>query len=322
MDLLIVAPAVGSILTGNRSTAAQWTEQLRQLGHRVQILESNAGQNAEALIALHAEKCHEAITAFHRAHPESKIIVATTGTDIYPQPSDEAIESLRIADRIVALQTRAREKIPSEFHDKLRIIVQSAAPAPPTENGRSIDPFEICVVSHLREIKDPLRAAAAARLLPPSSRIRVRQAGAILDSRFGERLERERKENDRYVWLGELSAADTMRLIAESQLLVSSSFHEGGARVIGEAVVAGTPVLAARNDAACSLLGDTYAGLYDAGETRQLADLMARAETDHAFLTTLREQTRLAAPQFEPRRESEAWRALIEELEETDGNES
>ena len=112
-----------------------------------------------------------------------------------------------------------------------------------------------------------------------------------------------------------------MRLIAESQLLVVSSFHEGGARAIGEAVAAGTPILAARNDAACSLLGDDYPGLYDAGDTEQLADLMVRAETETEFLETLRKHTLQARAQFEPQREREALRALMADLEDDDGHE-
>ena len=179
----------------------------------------------------------------------------------------------------------------------------------------SNDSFDVCTVGHLREVKDPLRAAAASRRLPQTSRIRVRHAGAILDDGYAELVQREQAENPRYAWLGELTPAEAQNLMAQSRLTVVSSFHEGGARVIGESIVAGTPVLAARNDASLSLLGEDYAGLYEAGRTEELATLMTRAETDGAFLDALVERAGRLAPQFDPRREQEAWRELMAELE-------
>lgn len=314
MKLLILTSARGPVLTGNRGTARQWMHQLELLGHDVELADTWDGQAPDGLIALHAGKSAAAIAAFKRAHPDHRVAVVATGTDIYPQPGPAALAAFRRADRIVVLQPRARERVPAELRSNVVTIIQSAVPPAPTGEVRSTDPFGICVVAHLREIKDPLRAAAASRRLPSSSRIRVSLAGASLDDELGRRAEREQAENPRFTWRGEIPAEDALRLIAESQLLVVSSFHEGGGRVIGEAVVAGTPVLAARNDAAGSLLGDDYPGLFAAGNAEQLGDLMLRAERDDAFLTMLRNRTRKAQAQFEPHREREALRALVTAL--------
>jgi putative glycosyltransferase (TIGR04348 family) len=314
VTFVILIPSAGPARTGNRCTAAQWAEILTELGHRASVVESWDGEEADGLIALHAVHSHDAVRAARETRPSIRIIVALTGTDLYPEPGEEARESLRIADRIVGLQPLARERVPEEFRDKVRIIVQSAE-ADARSAPRSLDPFFICVVGHLREVKDPLRAALAARRLPATSKIRIRHAGAILEPGFRELVAREQAENQRYEWLGELSQKEVRALIASSQLQVLSSFHEGGARVIGESVVAGTPLLAARNDASISLLGADYPGLYDAGSTKQLAVLMARAESDSGYRALLGARTRDAAPQFDPRRERAAWRDLVAELE-------
>jgi len=314
VDILIVAPSAGEVRTGNRCTAQQWASLLEALGHRARIGDAYRGEGADVLVALHAAKSCAAIPAFRHDHPGARIVVALTGTDVYPEPGPEALDSLRKADRIVGLQPRVRDRIPAELRDRLRVIVQ-AATEPRTKDGASSASFDVCVVGHLRQVKDPLRAAAAARLLPADSRIRIRHAGAILEARYRDLVAREQAKNPRYAWLGELGPDETQRLLASSRLSVLSSYFEGGARVVGESVVAGTPVLAARNDATRSLLGDDYPGLYDAGETRQLADLMRRAETDAAFLADLHERATRLRAQFDPRREREAWADLLAELQ-------
>jgi len=315
VNLLIVTPMAGDVWTGNRNTAHTWSERLQSLGHRVTVHQQYRGGDADMLIALHARKSHESIVAFRKAHPGRPIIVALTGSDLYPVLDDVSRKSLAIADRIVVLQPRARDRVPATHRDKVSVIVQSVeaqsdVPAPAESPGEK-DTFDICVVGHLREVKDPFRAAAAARLLPAESTIRICHAGAILEAPCRERVEREQAENPRYTWLGELEHRAARQLIARCRLQILSSVFEGGGCVIGESLVAGTPLLAARNDASCSLLGDDYAGLFDAGDTGALCDLMSRAETDTLFLDRLRDQCAAKRSQFDIEPELDAWRELI-----------
>jgi glycosyltransferase involved in cell wall biosynthesis len=255
-----------------------------------------------------------AFVAFHARHPSVPTILVLAGTDIYPAPSPEALESIHLADRLVALHDRAIAMIPADARAKARTITQSAEAFRPPAPGDAAPFFEVCVVGHLRRVKDPLRAAAAARLLPSDSRVRIRHAGRILEDDFTALVAREQPENPRYTWLGPLSARQARDLIASSDLQVLSSLAEGGAQVLGESVVSGTPLLASRHDAALSLLGEDYPGLFDIGATAQLAALMTKAETNSEFRALLRERTASLAPQFDPRREREAWRALLAEL--------
>src|SRR6185295_6357206 len=172
----------------------------------------------------------------------------------------------------------------------------------------------VCVVGHLRAVKDPLRAAYAARRLPRDSRIRVLHAGGARDAAMEARARVEEASNPRYQWLGALSRVKTRRLIAQSKLLVLSSRMEGGANVISEAVLDGTPVLASRIPGSIGLLGADYPGYFPVGSTRKLAELLERAESDAPFYRRLAMHCRKLAPLFRPAREREQWRKLLAEI--------
>jgi len=278
MRILIVTPHAGTIATGNRCSAEQWRRLLEGVGHEVELAPSYDGQSAEVLVALNAERSHSSIAAFR-----GKKIVVLTGTDIYPEPGSSARDSMRRADCLVALQSKAVEQVPAEFRSKVRVIVQAAEP--PAEKAESdAKHFDIAVVAHLRAVKDPLRAAAAVRLLPESSKVRVRHVGAVLEPEFESLAQREMAENSRYQWLGEVEPAQAARLIANSDLLAITSHSEGAGRVVGEAVVAGTPVLSTRIDGVVGLLGEDYPGFFPVGNAAALAELIARAEGETGFL--------------------------------------
>ena len=85
--------------------------------------------------------------------------------------------------------------------------------------------------------------------------------------------------------------------------------------MLSEAIVAGVPVLASRIDGNTGILGDDYPGLFEAGDTRALAKLLHRAETDATFLSELRSRTNRLAHLFDRKRETQAWAELINELE-------
>ena len=307
--------------TGNRGTANQWAEMFRKLGHEANVVAvvAEAGANrddfdeVEILIAVHGKKSRAAITRFHQ-QGKGKLIVALAGTDIYPEPDADVLNSIAIADRLVVYQSRALEKIPPDSRGKAVVIPQSAVlaknPAPP-----NADHFELCVVGHLRDVKDPMRAATASRLLPDSSRIRVVHAGGILEEKYRDLVERESAENPRYRFIGELDEKETARLMATSRALVLSSFSEGGARVAGEAFTNRTAVISSRIDGVIGLLEtEDYPGFYPFGDTVALADMMEKLETDAAFYTELKFWADRMAPKFEPAREQEALRNLIANL--------
>ncbi|MDH3592755.1 MAG: TIGR04348 family glycosyltransferase, partial [Planctomycetota bacterium] len=86
MRVLIITPVVGRVWTGNRRTTDTWTTYLSELGHDVRSADASGDAAAEVLIALNASKTNAAVGRFRRAHPNGKVVVALSGTDIYAEP--------------------------------------------------------------------------------------------------------------------------------------------------------------------------------------------------------------------------------------------
>jgi putative glycosyltransferase (TIGR04348 family) len=318
MKIGIVTPAPPRSRYGNRVTALRWMRILRKLGHSVSIRQVYEGETLDFLIALHARRSHASITRFHREYPESPIIVALTGTDLYSDLKNNrrAQKSLDLADRIVVLQPKAVEELRRGWRDKTRVIHQSVAAI---KNKARVSPsargtFDICVIGHLRPVKDPFRAAMAVRLLPASSCIRVSQVGGAMTKEAEKRANAEMNMNPRYRWLGEQPAWRVREILKRSRLSVLSSRLEGGANALGEAIVARTPVLASRIPGSVGILGEDYPGYFEVGETGELARLMTRAETDPSFLAELREHCERLVSLFDVAREEGAWARLLGEL--------
>jgi putative glycosyltransferase (TIGR04348 family) len=289
---------------------------LRELGHRVYVATKYNGERADLMIALHAWRSAESIRRFRELYPDRPLIVALSGTDINeyierdPEPT---LRSLAYADRLVALQELARKRVPRRFRGKLRVIYQSAAPVPPA-HAASVPAFDVAVIGHLRAVKDPLRAAHAARLLPASSRLRIVHFGAAETPQWRERAQAEMRRNPRYRWRGDRPRAQVRRLLGRVRAMVLSSRSEGGANVVSEAVVAGVAILASRIEGSVGLLGRDYPGYFPVGNTPALARLLHHIETDAGFHARLRRAIARRAHLFRPEREKAAWRGLIAEI--------
>jgi putative glycosyltransferase (TIGR04348 family) len=315
MNIAIVTPAPPGSRKGNRITALRWARLLRQLGHRVRVCQEYHAGHWDLLIALHARRSAGAVEAFRCAHPDRPIVLALTGTDLYGEihTDPEAQRSLEVATRLVVLQSLGADELSGHLKAKVRVIYQSAE-APRAAPGPRAGCFEVCVLGHLRAVKDPFLTAAASRLLPPSSRLRVLHAGAALDPGIGEKARAEAKVNPRYHWLGELPRWRALRLLARSRLLVVTSRLEGGANVVTEAIAASVPVLSSRIPGSVGILGPDYPGYFPAGDAKALAALLASTEGDARFYATLVRQVRRLRPLVSPTSEREAWRRLLRDL--------
>ncbi|HWO00190.1 MAG TPA: selenoneine biosynthesis selenosugar synthase SenB [Blastocatellia bacterium] len=317
MNIGIVTPAPPESRSGNRVTAIRWAKILRKLGHRVVITQSYTCEAFDMLVALHARRSSSSISRFHRVRANAPLIVALTGTDLYrdvKRQSKQAQASLDLATRIVVLQTQALVELQPVWRRKARVVHQSVSPLKRPRRPFSAESFDVCVVGHLRPVKDPFRAAMASRLLPKSSRIRVNQLGGAVTEREEARARLEMKSNSRYGWLGEVSPSQVAGVMSRSRLFVISSRIEGGANALGEAIVAGLPVLASRIPGSIGILGDDYPGYFRVGDTRELARLMLRCETDPAFLAGLTTWCHSLSTLFDPSREQAAWLDLLNEV--------
>lgn len=315
MNIVLITPDGPSSRTGNKVAASRWARILRKLGHRVRVAADYDGKPADLMVAVHAWRSTSAIARFKAKYPGRPLVLQLSGTDIYDYIRRDAVPTLRsmeLADRLVALNALAWRAVPKRLRGKLVVIYQSAPPiARPRAPERELI---VSVIGHLRDVKDPLRAAEAARLLPEESRIRIEQVGRAYTPDWARCARAEMARNPRYRWRDEVSAAEVRRLLARSAAMVISSLSEGGANVISEAAVAGVPILASRVDGNVGLLGRDYPGYFKVGDTGALARLLKRLESEPRFATSLRNAIERRAPLFRPSREIAAWRTLLKEL--------
>lgn len=289
MRIALVTPARPGARSGNRHTALRWAAFLRAAGHRVTVSTEWNGQPADAMLALHARRSHASIKAF-----PGPVILALTGTDVYRDihRSREARESLAIAERLIVLQPKAAEEFSTR--KKVHVVVQSSATRlrhQPIKNH-----FRICVIGHLRAVKDPLLTLRALAYVDEEE-IEVIQLGGLLEPDL-----KPKTRDARYRWLGSVPHARALKWLASSHAMVISSRMEGGANVVCEALRIGVPVLASRISGNIGLLGENYAGYFPVGDQRALARLLAK---DESFYKKLKRQIAplraKVAPQSEAR---------------------
>lgn len=315
MKIALITPVPAQSRQGNRVTALRWARILKALGHRVSIAQEYDGKPYDLMVALHARRSFAAIECFRRLYPTLPLLVALTGTDLYGDihTSPEAQQSLELATRLIILQPKGIEELEPHLHQKVRVIYQSV----PSFTGRvpqSKTTFDICVLGHLRPVKDPFRTALAARLLPEASRLRVLHVGKALSDDMAAQAQAEMAMNPRYHWLGELPRWQALRLLARSRVLVLSSLTEGGANVISEALAVGVPIVASRIAGSIGLLGEAYPGYFPVEDTAALARLLARVESDVDFYQELQARCTSLAPLVHPTRELQTWASLLQEL--------
>jgi putative glycosyltransferase (TIGR04348 family) len=322
MKIVLITPDGPTSRTGNRVAAARWARILRRLGHRVRVASNYDGKPADLMVAVHAWRSAAAIEKFKSTYPARPVVLQLSGTDIYHYIDVDPVPTLRsmeLADRLVALNDLAWRVVPKRLRMRLSVIHQSAQPLP--RPRRPSQAVVVAVIGHLRDVKDPLRAARAARLLPTDSRVLIEQVGRAYTPQWTARARAEMAANPRYVWWGEVPAAAVRQLLARSHAMVISSFSEGGANVISEAAVAGVPVLASRIDGNVGLLGADYPGYFPVGDTPALARLLRRLEREPRFVAQLGKALARRAPLFRPAREVTAWRRLLAALRRQCGDE-
>ena len=318
MKIILITPALPSSRAGNRVTAVRWKNILSELGHSV-VVGSDfdevkpSADSFDAMIALHSWRSASSINSFKQQFPKKLLIVALTGTDLYkfinshPKPT---LRSIKQADALIALHDLAHLAIPKPYRKKVHVIYQSADIIK-RKNNANKKYFDVCVIGHLREEKDPLRAAYAVRKLPDHSRIRVKQYGKAHKPTWAVRANNEMQSNKRYTWYNEVPHWKINQQYANADLMVLSSKMEGGANVISEACAAGMPVIASKIDGSIGLLGKTYPGYYPYGDTKALRELLLKAEADKLFLNKLTKACKAKASLFTYAREKRSIKSLI-----------
>lgn len=308
MKISLITPAKKHSKNGNRTTALRWARMLRKAGHRVRIDVDYDGEAVDVMIAIHAWRSADAIARYRTQYPQGPLVLCLSGTDVntylHSHP-DATLRSIEMADALICLHALIGDELPPALHSKLHVVHQSALPliSPRTPSKRN---FDVCVIGHLRDEKDPFRTAIAAKLLPTSSRIRVFHLGKAHTASYAKQAKTQMDLNPRYHWLGEVSGARVRREFTKTHVMVISSTQEGGANVISEAIMADVPIIASDIAGNVGLLGADYPGYYPVGDEVALSKLLTRAETDPVFLETLLHHGQALKPLFNAAHEQAA----------------
>ena len=315
MKFLILFPDNKKAVTGNLCSALQYQIILQDLGHRVELANRYIKQDAEVLIAINADKNNSDIRKFNSDNPQSKIILILSGTDIYPEPSAKAIDSMEVGNVLVVLQSHGIDQVPPLYRNKSTIIYQSIEKlSVDSESSKSDSEFRVVLISNIRSVKDPLIASRACRLISPASKLKITHVGYCLDEELGSKLTQENKSNIRYEWVGGLSKLEAMTILSESHVLLITSQHEGAGRVVGEAIQLGVPIISTNNLGVTGILGDDYEGYYPVGDAKALSDILTKAEEDKEFLAQLNVHCQNRSSLFDIEEEKKNWEKLINDF--------
>jgi glycosyltransferase involved in cell wall biosynthesis len=347
--LVIITPALADANNGNWQTARRWADFLAER-YSVTILPEWNGTPADAMIALHARKSASSLAAYATAFPGRPSILVLTGTDLYRDihHDERARASLATASRLVVLQEAGMRELDKALQHKTCVIYQSARSLAPSgqrkfaggevsgnhgnhgnhgshgnhgndnssgSSGSTNGPgrFEVIMIGHLREEKDPVTYMRAARLVSHPS-IRMMHIGGALDPALRDDALATARSVPHYCWLDARPHAGTRRRLQRSSLMVLCSRMEGGANVIIEAVTSGVPVIASDISGNRGMLGDDYPGFFPAGDSAALAAMIERAATDRAWLDLLAAHCARRAKLFAPETEQAAVLRLMDNL--------
>ena len=319
--IAIVAPVEVDAVGLN---AARWCRRLIELGYAVDTVPIAEGltpaemtilDQADVLIALHARRTAATAKAWRLRHPERPTVVGLAGTDLnLDMPSDVAtMANVADADAVVVPHSAAAERLLAldpAWAAKTHTVSPSVDEPLPSRQI-PFDEFRVVVLADLQAIDDPLLAAKATALVPPTSRIAVHHGGQATTDDWLLQGSAEAASNARYVWHGELNRAAGLELLASAHVLACTARSEGGTHLIIEAVAMGVPVIATRIDAHVGILGADHPGLFAVGDHLSLATQLDLLELSPNAVQALTERSILLQSQTDPAAERASLDAVV-----------
>ena len=275
LRVVIVSPALADANNGNWQTARRWQQMLS--AHSARIVRQWPDAQADdddVMLALHARRSADSVQAWHARHGQRGLGVVLTGTDLYRDIHHDALaqRSLQQATRLIVLQDQGPLELPDALRAKCRVVLQSSTRRQTLP--KTAAHLRAIVVGHLRDEKWPQTIFEAARLIGPHEGITITHIGRELDPALADAARATQAACPHYRWLGGLPHATARQRIQRAHLLVHPSRMEGGAHVIMEATLSGTPVLASRIAGNVGMLGAGYGGYFPPGDAAALVALL------------------------------------------------
>lgn len=296
---------------GNTVTAERLRGLLRELGHDVNLLHTDTPPRADAQFALHAFKTAAATVHYAQQNEHGKIFVHLTGTDVHggiDEHHELAERVFGVADRLVIAQSDSLPLVPDQWRPKAMVIHPSVELPPiPSVDVPAMPLFTN--VGHLRPVKNPHLMFRALRTL--SEPCIACSLGVALERTDGQQATLNAMHDSRYRWLSDCDRATALSWMRLSIATINSSWSEGGANTVLEAIQLGVPVLASDIAGNRGFLGDDYGGYFETDDHRRLARLMSRCLNEPDFRELLTQQIVARQPLFSRQNELEQLANLL-----------
>ena len=296
---------------GNTITAKRIERLLREAGHDATALHTDSPPSADVQIGLHAFKTAAASIAFREQCPNGRLLVFLTGTDLHggiEQRPELANRVLELADRLIVAQPACLPDLPEKWRPKATVIYPSIdLPDLPTVEKPALPLFTN--VGHLRQVKNPHLMFHSLQLIQDDCI--AMSLGVELDRTEGQQALLHQRRDERYHWRDDCDRPKALAWMKNSVATINSSFSEGGANTVLEAIQLGVPVLASDVPGNRGFLGDDYQGCFGSDDAVELASLMRRCMIDQDFRNHLIEQLAGRRPLFTSDSETKAWLKLL-----------
>ncbi len=207
---------------------------------------------------------------------------------------------MKLADRLVVLHEASLEQVPEIFRGKTSVIYPSVTLPADLQHAPEGD-FTIIMTGNMRKEKNPALAVAAAEKISPALEIH----------HYGECTS---TGSENVIEHGIFSHDTMLDAMSSAGVLLNTSFQEGGANAICEAVTMGLPVVASAIPGNIGMLGEDYAGLFPSNDLDALVNMLEKTANDPDFYALLKKQLAARAPLFTYAQESESWQDLLNGL--------
>lgn len=333
MHIAILCPFSRGPARGNLTTVDRISRFLQKCGCRVSLLPLDAPNLTELQEQLAADP-PDLLHAFHAFHagPSARelaarlqrpYLVTLTGSDLFdPTLRDHQQTRQSIADAVAVtcFDQLVAEQALNTFgmpHENLVVIPQGVEPFnDSTPFSHPEDAFIILLPAALRPVKgvdDAITQLAPLAAKEPNLQLWL--AGGVLDKPYSDIIAQMANELSWVRLLGEIPRQEMGRYYLTADLVLNSSWFEGGmANALLEAMVMGRPVLARAIAGNRSLLQHRKTGwLYaDGEELRKLLKVLMQQPEE--LLRVGQAAQELARFAFSPERESASLRDLYSRL--------
>jgi glycosyltransferase involved in cell wall biosynthesis len=272
-SILILTPTLLPSVTGNAMTVERWRRSLSKKGFRVEALATEKSSTANLLHHLNHSRpdlihVHHAFRAgtllldpaFTALVNGTPLVVSPSGTDINldlhdPERRESVLRIFRMARVIIAQGSETRQQVKKHMADLAdRIVPVPKAFSWLGHERCDLRPLAGCgpgdvlffLPGGIRPVKGNLECLAAmTRLHALRANVRIVFAGPALDNDYAARFKAEvRKHASLAHWIPGIPPEAIRAAFESADVVLNTSFSEGLANTLLEAIGAGRPVLA------------------------------------------------------------------------------